>query len=444
MNRCATRIQNLTAATMMLCLLVCAMVTGMGQQARAGIIIDAAIDIDDDDQGSPTDVANGFTGLAGNDGNSTVINGVTYTLFGGADDRDRGAPDDLLRDFVFRSGEPNGGAVALRIDGLATGTYDVESWHFDNNFGADNINIEFREQGGSTLFTLPSSLSTDAAEYQISVESGTAYELVFRENNGNNRTRFNGIRITRPSAPAPEPSTLGLAAFGILGLSVLGRRRRTRTAALCLFACALTICVGSTANATVILQYDVNDNDDADSITQPGWIATNEDNINDVTFTAVGVGVTLADRDRNAGNGGGAEAAMWRDFIFAENSNAAGEGLDITITNLPENTTIDVRLWAFDENSNGGRNALWNGNALSFPSGPDPTSLDDYVVSFQATTDNVGTLVLEGRYASGSLANNVFVNGFELSFGRTAPEPSAALLAMLGAMGLCFRRRCRR
>jgi hypothetical protein len=39
---------------------------------------------------------------------------------------------------------------------------------------------------------------------------------------------------------------------------------------------------------------------------------------------------------------------------------------------------------------------------LTIPDSPDPTSLNTQVVSFQATTDVSGTLVLEGRFVSGA------------------------------------------
>jgi hypothetical protein len=151
--------------------------------------------------------------------------------------------------------------------------------------------------------------------------------------------------------------------------------------------------------------FDVNV--DAGSPSQAGFTAVDAGNINDVTFTAVGAGVIIDDRDRTNGNtdGAGGDTAnndMWRDFIFANGSDAAGEGLDITIANLSANTTYDVRLWAFDDSSGGGRTASWNGSTLTIPDSPDPTSLNTQVVSFQATTDVSGTLVLEGRFVSGA------------------------------------------
>lgn len=131
---------------------------------------------------------------------------------------------------------------------------------------------------------------------------------------------------------------------------------------------------------------------------------------------------------------------MWRDFIFATGSTSAGEGLDITVTGLLADFEYRVRLWAFDDLSNGGRNMTWNGEPLNLPTSPDPTSLDDQVVSFKALTDANGTLVLEGRVAEPiGTCCNVFVNGFELT---PVPEPSSLVLACVG-MGLVGLRRIR-
>ncbi len=114
--------------------------------------------------------------------------------------------------------------------------------------------------------------------------------------------------------------------------------------------------------------------------------------------------------------------------------------MDVTVTGLLADQLYNVRLWAFDDSSNGGISMTWNGNPLGFPATPDPTSLDDYVVAFQAATDNTGTLLLQGRVADGGQACcNVFVNGFELT--QVVPEPATATLALLGVAGLA---RCRR
>ena len=80
-------------------------------------------------------------------------------------------------------------------------------------------------------------------------------------------------------------------------------------------------------------------------ITQAGWIAADPSSINDVRFASVGTGVSVDSRDRSAVNGGGAESDMWRDFLFANGSNLAGERLGITIGGLAPDTAFSATIW---------------------------------------------------------------------------------------------------
>ena len=71
--------------------------------------------------------------------------------------------------------------------------------------------------------------------------------------------------------------------------------------------------------------------------------------------------VTLDNRDRS-NNGGGGEASMWRDFLFASGSFSSrpGSGLRLAFTGLQPNTEYPIKIWGYDASSTGGRAADWS------------------------------------------------------------------------------------
>ena len=109
--------------------------------------------------------------------------------------------------------------------------------------------------------------------------------------------------------------------------------------------------------------------------TQSGWssLAASDNALGDswsknfsggigVDVDSIGA-VSLDERDRGINNGGGSENAMWRDFLFANGSSSSvpGSGLRVTITGLNPNTGYPVKIWGWDDSSDGNRRADWSG-----------------------------------------------------------------------------------
>lgn len=143
------------------------------------------------------------------DGTTITSDGVNFTLFGDLDYRDRDLDDLMLTDFAFDDGVD--AFVGLRIAGLPAGTYDVESWHYDGGGFPGQIQVEFREEGnpGSTqMLTGGIPFSTNAVGYQVVSDGATTYELLFREDDGNQRSRLNGLRLRAVGDPVFPPLTL--------------------------------------------------------------------------------------------------------------------------------------------------------------------------------------------------------------------------------------------
>ena len=171
------------------------------------------------------------------------------------------------------------------------------------------------------------------------------------------------------------------------------------------------------------------------SATQSGWdsIAAGDTDLGDSwskTFSgSIGLDVDaigsvgLDTRDRGSNNGGGGEASMWRDFLFANGSfsNNQGSGLRLVFTGLQPNTEYPVTIWGFDRSSSGGRAADWSGGGVPtqryiFQNSPTPATLADNFVALNVTTDGSGAVTLTGIVSavSPSSSHNVFINGLEV------------------------------
>ena len=212
------------------------------------------------------------------------------------------------------------------------------------------------------------------------------------------------------------------------------------------------------AASAVVVQFDFND--PAGGLTQAGWTAAPLGNGTGggVTLSTTAVGAVTVDVRNRAGTaqdaGGGAEAAMWNDFVFANGSfsTAPGSGLGLSLVGLSASTTYPITIWSFDDASNAQANGFpraadWSGGGgggtLSFPDSPDPATLADYSLTFNATTDGGGALTITGLVTATnpSTSHNVFINGLEV--GDAIPEPSTGLLGLIGVGALALRRRRR-
>lgn len=222
----------------------------------------------------------------------------------------------------------------------------------------------------------------------------------------------------------------------------------SRNLTACIFGYLFLTALVSEYSAAGVLLYDVNNGPDSTSKTQVGWTAATSSN--GVTFSAVGSDVSIAYRDRD-GTAGEASSdatnfAMWNDFIFANGSNLSGEGMNVEITGLLVNTEYNVQLWAYDDLSDpvgsAGITSQWNeAHNLTFLKTGDPSSLDDYTVTFTETTDANGMLQLRGRAVT-THAHNVFLNGFKLSAITTSTVPEPGSLIVWSAF--CVVRLCKR
>lgn len=144
-----------------------------------------------------------FTGLVGTEGNAVTINGTRFSMFGGIlGTRDRGTAGELTRDFAYNDGA--GAGVGIRLENLPPGDYTVNTWHYDPGFPG-LVNVEFREKGlsGTTVVKATNHSLTNSAStsFTITIADNKDYEIIARENSTEDRSRFNGIRLTPASSP---------------------------------------------------------------------------------------------------------------------------------------------------------------------------------------------------------------------------------------------------
>ncbi|AXT60558.1 T9SS C-terminal target domain-containing protein [Aquimarina sp. AD10] len=150
---------------------------------------------------------NGYKKLMATIGSTAIDDGVNFTLFGNTtDSRNRsGAPNNLLSDFAFNNPEINDGMIGVRVSGLPEGSYKINSYHFDQNYPV-TVSVTIKEQGGAPIKTVTVS-SASPSEFEITAQAGKVYEIIAKEDNISNRTRFNGLSLTKinPVPPSNSP-----------------------------------------------------------------------------------------------------------------------------------------------------------------------------------------------------------------------------------------------
>lgn len=191
------------------------------------------IDVDTTHGGTAINTQTGWTSLnvdtsvdvTGN-GSSVDVEGTSFTVFSADSARNRPGPNDLTRDFIFDDGP--GQAVGLTIDDLPPGEWLAEVWAHDdgvlNSGGVGQLIIGLKTgplavPGNETLYSGVSDSENPAGTFTFVADGSTQYHIFTREDNDNDRSRFNALRLTL----IPEPASFLM--FGAAGLLAVRRRR---------------------------------------------------------------------------------------------------------------------------------------------------------------------------------------------------------------------------
>ncbi len=211
----------------------------------AGGLKAATLYMIDINQSANSVTESGWTGLDVTGNNSAVtVDGVEFRVGSIDGALLRGTtgspnPDALVGDFIYDDGA--GQAVILYFGNqgsagptLQAGTWQVEVWSYDSAAGINNQFLGLRTnnnenaaatingvlQGNGIVTSTMSGTSSGPAHTFTFLADGSSYYDVFaRENNNEDRSRLNAVRLTL----VPEPSTFLLAVLS--GLFILRRQR---------------------------------------------------------------------------------------------------------------------------------------------------------------------------------------------------------------------------
>jgi hypothetical protein len=128
------------------------------------------------------------------------------------------------------------------------------------------------------------------------------------------------------------------------------------------------------------------------------------------------------------------QAAIYNDFIFANNSTADGTGLSILIERLAPNTKYGLTLWSFDPQSAGARVSDWfevasgTTNVLqlgyTFDANSPPTNDFEQTLGGVVTSSAAGKLQIMGL-RNGGTSFSVFLDAIRL---EANPIPTSKLV----------------
>lgn len=188
------------------------------------------IDIDSTVPAGPIATESGWTSFdttLGNGSPPLVLDGIEFSIASADGSRLRGGatpnPNALTSDFVFDDGA--GQAIVFffgQAGQLPAGTWQVEAWIFESSGGLGPSIVGYRTNNVETQITdnALENPTDPAATFTFESDGIARYDLFVRENNTENRSRLNAVRLTL----IPEPGSTVLALGGI-GLLMLRRRR---------------------------------------------------------------------------------------------------------------------------------------------------------------------------------------------------------------------------
>ena len=183
------------------------LIQGTSSLAQAGYMIDLdSTTIAGGDDTGTIATEDGWTSLDSTQGNASpgvTIDGITFTL--GSVDGSRvrenagvASPNPLTGDFVFDDGA--GQAVILFFGGAGSvpaGKWQVEMWVWDETSPVGDVIIGLRTNGAETIIGenfIPDPVDP-AATFTFISDGASAYDVFVRENNTQDRSRLNAVRL---------------------------------------------------------------------------------------------------------------------------------------------------------------------------------------------------------------------------------------------------------